>query len=283
MKTVIPQVKPLIRWAGSKQRFAKVIAKHLPKKITSYFEPFIGGGAVFLELHNQGRLVEGAEVRLSEQGPVLDLWRSLIVCPDDLADEVQMLADAPAPMSSVYEQAKAQLSDAHQERRAAALLYLNKTSFDGLFRVSKKSGFNVQRDLDAVPPKDMRERIFAVARVLRRYKMITRNPDASWEIADVIYADPPYHGVWTGYTAEPYSIHQQCRVALLATAAADRGACVVLSNNDTAFIRELYKPRFRLIGLTRPNTISCKASTRKAGKAELLMVPRRTRRSTTND
>jgi DNA adenine methylase len=165
--------------------------------------------------------------------------------------------------------------------RAARFIYLNRTCYNGLYRVNRKGGFNVPIGRYANPKIVDRENLLAVATALASTEL--RSGDFE-ELArdcgagDLVYLDPPYDPLsptsqFTSYTREGFHEPEQQRLATAFAAMAERGACVILSNSDTALIRRLYgelSPKPAIDEVEVPRSINSKAGGR--GKIKELLI-----------
>ncbi len=148
---------------------------------------------------------------------------------------------------------------------AARLIYLNKTCYNGLYRVNKKGEFNVPMGTYANPNICDRANLRNVARALRKASLRWRKFEEVQPAAgDFVYCDPPYDATYNSYTAPRFGEESQRALAAKAAEWSRQGALVMLSNSDTALIRRLYpKRRWKIIEVTAPRLISCSGKDRK--------------------
>lgn len=237
---------PVVKWAGGKTKLLPELRARVPKKFNRYYEPFVGGGALFFAL-------EPADAVLGDMNAALiDTYRTL-------AENVN------AVISRLEEHRKANINGYYYEVRdwwnqhrpnsgdrvgaAAAFIFLNKTCFNGLWRENKDGLFNVPKG-DYKDPKIFDpDALRAAAAALKAAELVTGEywaTSASAQAGDFVYFDPPYDPVsetsnFTSYTKAAFGKPQQKALAEHAQQLADRGVYVMLSNNDTPFIRELFK------------------------------------------
>ena len=254
-------VRPLLKWAGGKRQLLPALGLHFPTTFRRYIEPFVGSGAVFFHLSGRGRLA-GHPVMLA------DVNRDLIGCYRALRDRTDRVI---AELSSLerehrvggdvcyydvrdrrFNPARAALgtADDYPAALAAMLIFLNRTGFNGLFRLNRDGAFNVPAGRYRDPRICDRDHLRAVAEVLRTPGVaIELQPfDVTLAAAgegDFVYCDPPYAPLsatasFASYTAGGFTAFDQRRLQHAVIAACARGARVVLSNSSAAEIVSLY-------------------------------------------
>jgi len=234
--------KPFIKWAGGKSKILPQMAKLFPPKdqINRYFEPFLGGGAVFFHLQHPKSFLSDTNEELVElyetvKNNVEKLIKALKPHKNEHDYFYEIRAQNPANLSPI--------------ERAARFVYLNKTCFNGLYRVNSKGGFNVPFGRYKNPPICDIEGLRAASAALQHAK-ITQGDFQSVLVkaktTDFIYFDPPYQPLnktssFTSYTSGGFGEKEQRQLAELYRELSNRGCFVMLSNSDTPLIRELYK------------------------------------------
>ncbi|GIK09978.1 MAG: DNA adenine methylase [Anaerolineales bacterium] len=236
------KAKPFIKWAGGKSQLLPDMSKLFPPKdqIRRYFEPFLGGAAVFFYLQHPRSFLSDSNKELVElyqvvQKNVEELITALKVHRNDPNYFYEIRALSPLDLTPV--------------QRAARFIYLNKTCFNGLYRVNSKGEFNVPFGKYKNPNICDEEGLRAASLALRHAKITTNDFESILSRAkptDFIYFDPPYHPInktssFTSYTSDKFSDDEQKRLACVYRELANRGCFVMLSNSDTPLIRELYK------------------------------------------
>lgn len=240
-----PLVQPFVKWVGGKRQLLTPIRSLLPTKIKRYYEPCIGGGAVLLDMQPPLAVVN-------------DFNEELINCYLVIKNSPEELIAAcglhPNTSDHFYE---VRGMDRHPKfslrpkvERAARILYLNKTCFNGLFRVNSQGQFNVPFGSYTNPVIAEPTVIRAVSRYLNNAQIDFRNGDfaaAVWDAGqdDFVYFDPPYDPVsdtssFTGYSIDGFSRNEQTRLKEVCDELTQRGVKLLLSNSDTPFIRELF-------------------------------------------
>lgn len=244
--------KPFIKWAGGKGQLLEDIEPILPPRIRTYYEPFLGGGALFWHLAAEGRFARA--VLNDWNTELVDAYRAVRDFPDDL---IEFLAGL---QKQYHDEDPKQLFDAMRKAdprkgmspimRAARFMFLNRTGFNGMYRVNKRGQFNVPWGKYKNPTICNEPLIRACSAVLNDYLILqTGDFAAAVEDAgpgDVVYFDPPYVPLdatsnFTSYTSDGFDINDQHRLAALFRQLAENGVKVLTSNSDTPIVRELYK------------------------------------------
>lgn len=256
---------PFIKWCGGKRHLLPRLLPLAPARIDVYFEPFLGGGALFFALASAGRI--GA-ARLSDVN--LELVRTYRAIRDDAAGVLAAL-DAHVHSSEHYCEVRSRdwrsMSDA---QCAARMIFLNKTGFNGLYRVNRSGGFNVPfGDQPTMTAFMDPGRLMACSAALACARIDWLPFDHATEHASAgnfVYFDPPYVPVsktsnFTSYSAGGFGPADQQRLANEFTRLAGGGVPVVLSNSECAAVRGLYAAH-HIEAASRPGTMSETASKR---------------------
>lgn len=237
---------PIVKWCGGKTKLLPELRARLPKAFKCYFEPFMGGGALFFALEPKDAVLGDMN------GELINAYRVVARDAEGLAEMLSVHRRAHAREKYYYE-----IRDIWNEggwtddstARASAFLYLNKTCFNGLWRVNRKGEFNVPRGSYKNPTIYEVGNLRAAAAVLARAKLHTdgyATTTATAAKGDFVYFDPPYDPIsktsnFTAYTKDVFGDKQQEELARYAETLHRRGVSVMLSNNDTPFIRNLYR------------------------------------------
>jgi DNA adenine methylase len=237
---------PIVKWVGGKTKLLPELRARAPKKYGTYYEPFVGGGALFFSLAPE-RAVLG-----DMNGALIDTYRTVVSDVEPVIKRLEGHKRHHHRERYYYE-----VRDWWNERKwttdevgtAAAFIYLNKTCFNGLWRVNRDGGFNVPRGDYANPTILNAVGLRAASGVLGRARLMVNEYDATTAEAvagDFIYFDPPYDPVsktsnFTSYTKDMFGKKQQEQLAEHARQLRARGVQVMLSNNDTEFVRSLYQ------------------------------------------
>jgi DNA adenine methylase len=235
------RAEPVLKWAGGKRQLLPEICARLPARIHTYFEPFLGGGAVLFELA-QKRRFERAVV--SDQNP--ELVETYQVIQRDVESLIKILSKMPHSEEEYYRVRAS--SPRLPSRRAARMIYLNRTGYNGLYRVNKSGQFNVPFGRYVSPRICDPERLRAAAAVLARVEI--RHSDFEQTVArarprDAVYFDPPYVPLsetarFAEYYSTPFGEAEHRRLQRVFAELVNRRVDVLLSNSDTPLTRELY-------------------------------------------
>lgn len=268
--------KPFIKCLGGKTALAhNEILPRLPEKIGTYFEPFLGGGAVFFAL--------AAEKRF-KKAVLGDLNRELIetcgTVRNELEGLIRKLKKHVYDKGHYYEVRALNPWKIDEIDRAARFIYLNRTGFNGLYRVNKKGQFNVPFGRYKNPTICDEENLRAVAAVLRGVTLVMYDFEYTIESAksgDTVYFDPPYMPVsktsnFTAYSKVGFKEDDQKRLAAVARQLDARGVHVLVSNSDTPLIQKLYKG-FKIDKVRAPRRINSNGD-RRGDVSELLISGR---------
>lgn len=235
--------RPVLKWAGGKGRLLSDLIRCLPPDFDTYHEPFIGGGALFFALAGRGRI---GRAFLSDANPsLIDVYLAL---RDDVEGVIAALQDHIYDHDHFYRVRALRPSELSLPERAARVIYLNKTCYNGLYRENKKGEFNVPFGRYKNPTICDEPNLRAVSRALQGVDVAQRHFSSVLERArpgDFVYFDPPYHPLsatanFTAYDRSGFGPDDQRQLRDVFAALAERGVQALLSNSDTPFIRELY-------------------------------------------
>ena len=275
--------RPFLKWAGGKGKLAPTILAAAPPAIARYIEPFAGAGAVFFALEEAR---PGMPALLADANP--ELIETYTVLRDELAALDNALALMAAEYAAgdieqrgtMYYRVRASAPDS-PAARAARFIFLNRTCYNGLYRVNRRGAFNVPMGRYDRPRIVDRENLLAVATALRGVAIEAADFEAVTEGAgpgDLLYLDPPYHplsetSAFTSYTAGGFGVGEQRRLARVFEKLSRLGAFVILSNSSSDLVRELYEsldPHPRIDEVQVPRAINSKGTSR-GPVAELLI------------
>ena len=252
--------RPFLKWAGGKTQLLPKILDLFPAQFNRYHEPCGGGGAVFFNLGPKSCTLSDVNA---------DLVNAYTAIRDDVDGVIAALKEHRAEEAYYYSVRDEMVSGLSGTEAAARIIFLNRTCFNGLYRVNRSGKFNVpfgryanpticnESNLRAVSEslqgvKIRHESVFTIGRRVRR--------------GDLVYFDPPYDPLsktasFTSYTKGGFGDAEQEQLAALFTRFANRGVHVVLSNSDTPFIRKLYKG-FRIDKVYARRAINSRADRR---------------------
>lgn len=278
--------RPFVKWAGGKRQLLDNLEHYFPKQFGTYFEPFLGGGAVFFRLTSK---------RLPFRTVLSDINEELIVTYRVVEKHVEELilalkdhktkydADQESYFYKVRKISLPELSKLSEVDKAARLLFLNKTCFNGLYRVNSKGVFNVPFGRYKNPKICDENNLRAVSTALNLSEAKIFSGDfvdmtKQAEAGDFIYFDPPYHPMsstasFTSYTENGFDEKDQKRLSNLCIELGERGCTVLLSNSNTPEIRALYKDpeKFKIKEVSAMRAINCKGNLR-TGHTELIIT-----------
>ena len=255
--------RPFVKWAGGKAQLLKQFEPYFPgpAHFGRYFEPFVGGGAVFFHLQNTGRLPQ--QVFLFDTND--ELINAYQVVRDRIDDLIALLAVHQARHSRDYYYHIRDLdrcsNDLTAVERAARAIYLNRTCYNGLYRVNSQGRFNVPMGRYKNPRIGREATLRAAGAALQGAHVETRDFGSVVELArpgDFFYFDPPYDPIsttasFTGYTAGSFRAEDQRRLAAVFAELSHRGCLCMLSNSYTPLIVELYRGfRLETVQAARP-------------------------------
>ena len=264
---------PFLKWAGGKTRLISRYIPYFPQQFKTYYEPFIGGGAIFFYLYNHRSNFTGF---LSDINPELI---NTYNCVKDRVEQLIALLEEHQTRhgKEYYYRIRAQNQGTCVEK-AARLIYLNKTCFNGLYRENSKGEFNVPIGKYKNPRICNSDLLRSVSVALQFTKLQVKPFDSVLEDAktanDFVYFDPPYYPLsstsnFTAYSRYSFTENEQIRLRDTFTELAGRGVKVMLSNSDCPFVRELYKD-FNLYEISATRAINSNAQ--KRGRITELLI-----------
>lgn len=251
------QRRPFLRWAGGKTRLLRHLRPYFPADFSCYYEPFLGGGAAFFDVRT----------RVSGPAVLADLNPELINCWTQVRDQPgELYAELGGYMGMDTEDAYYAVRDGDEPTtsigRAARFLYLNQTSWNGLWRVNRWGRFNVP--WGARPFRGMTEpELFAVSRALdgvdirlADFRDVLQDPEAG----DFAYLDPPYLPLsdtskFYLYTEKRFRQPDLVALGEICERLTDRGVYWVLSNRDTPLVREIFS-HATIVSLTTRRSVA---------------------------
>jgi len=272
------RVRPLLKWAGGKRQLLPALRRHYPASFDRYLEPFVGSGAVFFDLYASGYL-KGRRARLVDLNPdLIDCYRavrdqteSVIAALHELEEEHRARGN-----ECYYEVRDRRFNPARAERvstgeidgvtparpdLAAMFIYLNRTGFNGLYRLNRQGGFNVPAGRYTDPRICDAERVRSVAQALSSNGVTLEcipfeQALADARLGDFVYCDPPYAPLsqtasFAQYTAGGFGAQDHRRLQESVVTAAKRQAIVLMSNSSAPAIVAAYGgPAARSVGLS---------------------------------
>ena len=257
--------RPLLKWAGGKRQLLPQLRRFYPAVFNRYVEPFFGSGAVFFDLHASGRLAGHESILIDSNPDLIGLYETVRDAHEAVALELDALAAAHAvdarslyfavrdtqfnPLRERLRQPDGRI--AYTPALAAMFIYLNRTGFNGLFRVNASGEFNVPPGRYERPKIADRDKLGRAAAALRAPGIVLRygSFESVLDVAgpsDFIYFDPPYAPLtrtanFTSYTSPRFSHADHVRLQHVVLALAVRGCHVLASNSSAEEIADLYE------------------------------------------
>lgn len=243
------KAKPFVKWAGGKRQIIDELKKYIPDEFNTYYEPFIGGGALLFELAPKKAVINDSNAELMNVYQVL--------CDDSKFKKMcRVLNNYEANHSEEFfyeirnkDKNKNTFNRLSDYTRAARTIYLNKACFNGLYRVNSKNEFNVPFGKKSKVNTYDGNNLITVSNYLTMNDIKILNKDFEEAVSyakkgDFVYFDPPYdsdNNIFTSYTEEGFGKEEQRRLAKVFKELDQKGVYVMLSNHNTILINELYK------------------------------------------
>lgn len=264
----LPAARPFLKWVGGKTQLLEQFEPLLPSKFGRYFEPFIGGGALFFRLHPP------AATLLDMNAELIDCY---IAVRDDVEGVLSELQKHQYETKHYYAVRELDPLKLSLTRRAARTIFLNKTGFNGLYRVNREGRFNVPFGRHSRPSFADPPTLRACSAALRGVSAYVGDFGCVLDEAqpgDFVYFDPPYVPVsdtadFTSYVVGGFGWEQQERLAEVFRTLAKRGVHVMLSNSDVPRLRKLYAG-FQIDGVQAARNIN--SNTARRGKVAEIVV-----------
>jgi DNA adenine methylase len=233
------RARPFVKWVGGKRQLLPAILKHVPSSYGTYHEPFVGGGAVFFHLRPKRGVLTDSNERLI---------RTYQGVRDDVETVMRLLRSYPHERDFFERMRERDIDVCSDVEVAAWFIYLNRTGFNGLYRVNRSNRFNVPFGRYERPNICDAETLRACAHALARADLRVAGFEAVLDRAkrgDFVYFDPPYiplsrSSSFTSYTSDGFDLDSQTRLREVAAALKRRGVGVLLSNSASPLVRELY-------------------------------------------
>ncbi|MDR2677682.1 MAG: DNA adenine methylase [Puniceicoccales bacterium] len=262
--TNVSNAKPFVKWVGGKRSILGELLPRIPNKFDRYFEPFVGGGALFWNMPQK------------ENSYLSDINFHLIITYSIIRDNVRAVISKLEEYKSShckeqYDRAKIKLSETEDPIEIAALfIYLNKTCYNGLYRVNKSGNFNTPIGKYTTPNILEADNLMRASDNLKgtsifQHEFFQLTPRKN----DFVYLDPPYHNAFSSYDSAGFIDKDHERLAKFCRELDRSGILFMASNSDTPFVRKLYDGfRIEIVKATR--SVACKANRR--GKENELII-----------
>lgn len=267
-------VQPVVKWAGGKRQLLSKIEKYIPENFTAYYEPFLGGGAVLFHLQPKKAVVNDCNREL------INVYLTIKNDVDELIADLAMHKNEADYYYKVREMDRTgELERLSDVRKASRIIFLNKTCYNGLFRVNSQGHFNTPFGRYKKPNIVNEAVLKAVSQYLNENDITFLNRDFEDSLYGIrrgsfVYFDPPYFPLsdssnFTGYTLDGFSKDDQIRLKAVCDRLNEKGIKFLLSNSSAPFILDLYKEyKTEIIGAAR--TINSVADSR--GEVQEVLV-----------
>jgi DNA adenine methylase len=262
-KEVMELAHPFLKWAGGKRQLLPSLLARIPGTYGTFFEPFVGGGALFFAARPRRAVLADVNERL------VRTYRGV---RDDVEKVIALLATYPHDETFFYEMRDRAVDASSDAEVAAWFIYLNKTAYNGLYRVNRRDRFNVPFGrytnptiCDAPNLRACAAALAGVEVIVADFESVVRRADRG----DFVYFDPPYVPLsatssFTSYTSDGFGAGEQTRLRDVIRALKRRGVSVVASNSSAPFVRELYADGFELHEVSATRMVNSRASSRGA-------------------
>ena len=275
---VLSEPKPFVKWAGGKRQLMSELERNFPTKFDTYLEPFLGGGAVMFDL-----LAKRSNLKCN----VSDLNSDLVLAYVTIRDRLEKLIESLENHSKNYHKDSTRYyyevrdqEPKNQIEKVSRLLFLNKTCFNGLYRVNSKGKFNVPMGRYTNPNIVNKENLEIVSKALQTEKIKISCRDFSSIIKDVkkgdfVYFDPPYQPVsdtanFTSYTHRDFTEDDLERLADLANQLNSKGCNVMLSNSNSKTVKKMFSSGWKIKEIKANRAINSN-SQKRTGHKEIII------------
>jgi len=272
------KAKPFLKWVGGKKQIVPQIKQYIPKDYYRYYEPFVGGGALFFDL-------EPKKAYINDINKILvSAYRNIKNHPYEIIEKLENLQKIffeknNEERKTYFYKLRDTFNNTEYDSflKTSYIIFLNKTCFNGMYRENSKGKFNVPFGRYKNPKIHDEKNILAVSKILQNVTITDDSFEKAVEDAkrgDFIYFDPPYHPLsitsnFTSYSNGGFTEEDQMRLRDVFIDLDKRSCFVMLSNSDTEFIREIYK-EFTQKTISAARSINCKATGR--GKINELLI-----------
>ncbi|PIR89638.1 MAG: hypothetical protein COU07_01760 [Candidatus Harrisonbacteria bacterium CG10_big_fil_rev_8_21_14_0_10_40_38] len=263
-------VKPFLKWVGGKSQLLPQLRDFYPRTFKRYFEPFLGGGAVFFDVKPKEAFLNDINTTL------ITAYKHVQKKPDDLVNLLRRLQDkydrqSEEGRSALYYEIRSKYNDLSEGdlNKTAYLIFLNKTGYNGLYRESSSGGFNVPFGKYKNPAILDESNLLAVSNTLKGVSLNALSFEkavAESRRGDFVYFDPPYYPLngtakFTNYHEKDFLEEEQVKLRDIFAELDRRGCFVMMSNSYTDFIGKLYRG-FNKHTVLANRAVNCKAEGR---------------------
>ena len=240
-------VLPFVKWVGGKRQLLNEVEKHIPEQFSRYYEPFVGGGAVLFYVQPKNAVINDSNEEL------VNLYNVIKETPEELIEDLKKHKNEEGYFYEVrgIDREKEKYQALTRIERASRIIFLNKTCYNGLFRVNSSGEFNSPFGRYKNPNIVNDIIIRAAGNYLSKNNIQILNTDYEKSLSKIrkgafVYFDPPYYPIsdsssFTGYTKNGFDKTEQERLKKVCDKLNDKGVNFLLSNSSIKFIRDLYK------------------------------------------
>ncbi len=269
--------KPFVKWAGGKRQIIDKLKMYMPEKFNTYYEPFVGGGALLFELSPKNAVINDCNEELMNVYRCIKDDKKFDAMCKELNHHERNHSEEYYYSIRNIDRDKKKFAKMADYKRAARTIYLNKACFNGLYRVNSKNEFNVPFGKKEKVNTYEGQNLGIICGFLNFNNIKILSVDFEKAVTDAkkgdfIYFDPPYDSdkaIFNSYTEEGFGKEEQIRLARVFKELADRGCYVMLSNHNTELINELYKDYHIHIVEAKRNI---NANGKKRGKVEEVII-----------
>ena len=271
--------KPFVKWAGGKRQLIPILNENLPKTFGTYFEPFLGGGALLFHM-----LIE----RNGQKCSISDLNSDLVLSYTTIRDRAESLINSLKNHEKNYQKDSKsyyysirESNPRSQIEKTSRLIFLNRTCFNGLYRVNSKGKFNVPLGKYTNPNIVNEDNLRSVSNILQSSRVDIKCRDFEAILGDVkkgdlVYFDPPYQPVsdtanFTGYTNKDFTYDDLARLAELCIELDSKGCRVILSNSNSKEVTDMFSTKPWKVNKIKANRSINSNSKKRTGHFELLI------------
>ena len=272
-------MEPIMKWAGGKRQLIPALERYIDREALiagqhRYYEPFIGGGALCFYIEPQNAVINDCNPEL------INVYEVVRDAPNDL---IELLRQHQANYNHGYYiqirsmDRRADYPDLPQIERAARIIFLNKTCYNGLYRVNNNGYFNVPIGRQDNPDIVMEDKILTMSNYFNNNVVLFRSGDFEDAVfdarpGDIIYFDPPYDyekSGFTSYNQNSFGRDDLIRLKQVSDHLVEIGCRVILSNNDTPFINNLFE-EYEIEHIDAKRFINCDGTKRRNGKEVII-------------
>ena len=241
--------RPFVKWAGGKRQIMNKLMEYVPDEFDTYYEPFVGGGALLFELSPKRAVINDSNYELMNvYNCIKDEKKFEAMCRELNRHEMYHSEDYYYEIRNI-DRDKKKFNKIADYKRAARTIYLNKACFNGLYMVNSKGEFNVPFGKKAKVNTYEGQNLGIICGFLNYNDIKILSIDFEDAVStakkgDFIYFDPPYDSdtsTFNSYTEDGFNKNEQVRLARVFKELSDKGCYIMLSNHNTMLVNELYK------------------------------------------